>query len=60
MLKKIVPADCTVAVHQAARPAPGSPRRGAASQTCSAPPAVNSSEPTKKVTASATGPTSAR
>src|SRR4051794_22809986 len=48
-LKKSVPADWTVAAHHAARPAPASPRSGAASQTCSAPPVVKSSDPMKKV-----------
>ena len=51
-LKNTVPADWTAAAHNAA------PRSGNASHVCSAPPAVKNSEPTKNVTASASGPTS--
>jgi hypothetical protein len=57
-LKKSVPADWTMAAHQAARPAPEERRSRQASQLCSAPPLVNRIEPTKKVTASAELPTS--
>src|SRR5690348_3674230 len=46
-----------VAVHQAARPAPGERRPGKASQVCMAPPAVKKIEPTKKVTPTAVAPT---
>src|SRR4051812_11838198 len=44
-LKKSVPADCTTAAHQPDRPAPREVRSGDASQTWSAPPAVNMMEP---------------
>src|SRR4051794_36978431 len=57
MLKNRVPADCVIAAHQAARPAGRVCRSAADSQVCTAPPAVNSSEPTKKVTASTVEPT---
>src|SRR5262245_32098344 len=51
-LKNSVPADWTDATHQSAFQRPGK-----ASQDCSPPPAVNRIEPTKKVDASAFGPT---
>src|SRR6185312_2774781 len=57
-LKNSVPRDWTIAVHQAARPGASAARRGAASQLCSAPPAVNRIDPTKNVIASARAPTS--
>src|SRR6478609_10551245 len=59
-LKKSVPSDWMTAAHHADRPGPGSDRRRAAVQVCSPPPTVKSTEPTKKVAASATGPTRLR
>src|SRR4051794_20897614 len=56
-LKNSVPADCTTAARHADRAAPAERRPDAASQVCSAPPAVNSTEPAKNVAASAPGPT---
>jgi hypothetical protein len=57
-LKKSVPADWTMADHQAARPPPGELRSARARRLWSAPPTVNRIEPTKNVIASAESPTS--
>src|SRR3954467_5889176 len=57
MLKNRVPADWVTAAHQAARPTGRACRSAADSLVCTAAPAVNSSEPTKKVTASTVTPT---
>jgi hypothetical protein len=57
-LKKSVPADWTTAARHAARPPPGRRRAGRLSDVCTSPPAVKRIEPMKKVTASASAPTS--
>ena len=57
MLKNTVPADCTVALRHAARPAPWSWRCAYASAVWSPPPTVKKIEPTKNVAASARAPT---
>jgi hypothetical protein len=58
-LKNTVPADCTAALHHAARPAPRWWRRPNARDVWSPPPTVKKIEPTKYVAASARSPTRA-